>query len=389
MTLRKLIFWPHLVAGISVGIIVAIMSATGIAISFEREILRWIDRDVRTVSVPNKAAPLTLDQLDAAVMTQRPDLKVTTRLISRDPTQAYEFRAGRAGALYVNQYTGAVIDPKSNAAHDFLHVLEDWHRWLGMEGKGQATGKLITGIANLLFLFMCITGIYLWWPRSWKLSALRPAVWFVARIKGRARDFNWHNVFGSWSVIVLIVVVASGVVFSFAWAHRLVFTLAGEEAPQSRGPGMLSGPPISVPPPTVDQPRLSREVLFAQVAKRFPNWEFIAFDSGSAPKDPHIIQPLNVVVFNPAPFQTRGRVQLAIDPYRGDVLQQVGFEDRSKGTRARVWIRFLHTGEAFGLLGRIIATIATAASLFLVYTGFALSYRRFFPNKPKEARSRS
>jgi hypothetical protein len=32
MTLRKLIFWPHLVSGILAGVIVAIMSATGIAI---------------------------------------------------------------------------------------------------------------------------------------------------------------------------------------------------------------------------------------------------------------------------------------------------------------------------------------------------------------------
>jgi hypothetical protein len=41
-------------------------------------------------------------------------------------------------------------------------------------------------------------------------------------------------------------------------------------------------------------------------------------------------------------------------------------------------LRFLHTGEAFGFIGKVIATVATAGSLFLVYTGFALSYRRFF-----------
>ncbi|HTE42098.1 MAG TPA: PepSY-associated TM helix domain-containing protein, partial [Steroidobacteraceae bacterium] len=209
----------------------------------------------------------------------------------------------------------------------------------------------------------------------------RPAVWFVGRLKGRARDFNWHNVFGCWSALVLVVVVASGVVMSFAWAHALVFRLAGEEAPQSRGPGMLSGPPIVVPTPSPDQAKLSRDEVLARVRGEFPTYESIGFDRSPPPKNPTDIAPLNVIVFEPAAFQTRGRIQLAIDPYRGDILSKVGFEDRTPGTRARVWLRFLHTGEAFGFFGKVIATLASAASLFLVYTGFALSYRRFFPKK--------
>jgi uncharacterized iron-regulated membrane protein len=325
--------------------------------------------------------PHTLNQLDAIVKQERPDFKTSTIVIPREPTLAYEYRAGRAGSLYVNPYTGELREPKSTAAHDALHVLEDWHRRLGREGDSQATGKLITGIANCAFLFLCLTGLYMWWPRSLKPGAVRPAVLFVGGLRGRARDFNWHHVFGSWSVLVLIVIVTSGVVMSFAWANRLVFTLAGEEAPV-RGPGALTGPQVTVPPPASDQQRLSRDVVLAQVGKAFPNWESISFDRGGPPsKDTNAIQPLNVIVLVPASFQTRGRIQLVIDPYRGDLLSKVGFEDRTKGGRARVWIRFLHTGEAFGVIGKIIAALATAGSLFLIYTGLALSYRRFFARK--------
>jgi uncharacterized iron-regulated membrane protein len=89
-----------------------------------------------------------------------------------------------------------------------------------------------------------------------------------------------------------------------------------------------------------------------------------------------------MTVLEPASFQQRGRTQLSVDPYRGEILQKTGFADRSPGARARTWLRFLHTGEAFGLTGKIIAVIATLASLFLAYTGFALSYRRFFAKKP-------
>jgi uncharacterized iron-regulated membrane protein len=253
-----------------------------------------------------------------------------------------------------------------------------------MEGQGRETGKLITGIANLGFLFLCISGLYMWWPRSWSPKAWRPAVWFVGRIKGRARDFNWHNVFGSWSALVLIVIVTGGAVISFGWANRLVFTLVGEEAPQ-RGAGAQAAPQVTVPLPAVGQERLARDAVLERVAKQYPEWQSITIESGQGPKGANAIKPLTIVVLNPALFQNKGRVQLTIDPYRGDVLSTVGFEDRTPGTRARIWLRFLHTGEAFGLVGKVIATLATLGSLLLVYTGFALAYRRFFVAQSKTA----
>lgn len=374
MTLRKSIFWVHLCAGLAAGLIVAIMSATGVAIAFEHEILEWIDRDVRRAVVTGE--PRSIDDLEATVAAQRPAFKTTTIVIPREPDAAYEFRAGREGALFVDPYSGAVREPASKEAHDVLHVLEDWHRWLGLEGEGQKIGKLITGVANLVFLLMCITGVYLWWPRKWTRQFLRPVTLFLPGVQGAARHFNWHHVFGSWSAIVLIVLTATAAVFSYAWAHKLVFALAGEEAPVSRGPGMLAGPQVQVAPPPQGAAPLSRDAILANVQRVFPQWTAIALETKPAPGG-----AMNLVVFEPAVFATRGRTQLSVDPYRGDILSKVGFEDRTPGARARIWVRFLHTGEALGWPGRILAITASAASLFLVYTGFMLSWRRFFGRK--------
>jgi uncharacterized iron-regulated membrane protein len=377
MALRKALFWIHLSVGLTVGTIVAIMSATGISIAFEREILNWIDRDLKTIVAPDTSARMTFDQLDAAVATQHPNFKTTTRIAPRALDQAYEYRAGRDGTLYVNPYTGAAVEPKSNAARDVLRTLTEWHRWLGMEGQGRETGKLITGIANLGFLFLCISGLYMWWPRSWSPKAWRPAVWFVGRIKGRARDFNWHHVFGSWSVLVLIVIVTGGVMISFPWANRLIFTLAGEEAPL-RGVGAQTTPQVVVPSPAAGQEKLTRDALFERVTKQYSEWQSLSFESAQNAKDANAIRPISVTVLNAGVFQNKNRVQLSVDPYRGDVLSKVAFADRTPATRARTWLRFLHTGEAFGFAGKVLASFASAGSLFLIYTGFALSYRRFF-----------
>ena len=42
--------------------------------------------------------------------------------------------------------------------------------------------------------------------------------WGVA---GRARDFNWHNALGIWSVVPLIVILWTGTAMSYEWAARL------------------------------------------------------------------------------------------------------------------------------------------------------------------------
>ena len=53
----------------------------------------------------------------------------------------------------------------------------------------------------------------------------------------KARDFNWHHVFGIWSAIPLAVVVATATVFSYPWASDLVYRIAGESPPARGGGG--------------------------------------------------------------------------------------------------------------------------------------------------------
>ena len=40
---RKTVFWAHLVTGVTAGLVVLMMSATGILLTYERQILAWVD----------------------------------------------------------------------------------------------------------------------------------------------------------------------------------------------------------------------------------------------------------------------------------------------------------------------------------------------------------
>lgn len=382
--LRKSIFWIHLVSALISGIIIAIMSATGIAIAFEAEILDWVDRDFSRVEIPAaQKTPLTIDQLLAGLAIEHPDFKPSTIQTFPEPDRAYKFFQGRENLIFANPYTGAFHFSAAGPAHHVLHTLEEWHRWLGASDGPNSSGRLITGVSNFAFLVLCITGLYLWFPRSLKARLFKSALLLKSGAKGKVRDFNWHNVFGFWSLIPLIIIVATGVVISFAWGHKLLFTVLGEEAPVHRDFRMLMVKAPSLPDYPGDAKPLSYQNIADKVEAAFPDSTLLSISlprpaaTGTPPT------PLNVAVYLPAPFQSAGYTPLAIDPYSGEILQATRFENRSAGLQARVWVRFLHTGEAFGLFGKTIAALASAASLILVYTGFALAYRRFFgkPNR--------
>ena len=153
---RELVFWVHLASGLVAGLVIAVMSATGVAIAFEHEVLAFLDRGVARVAAPDGEKRLPLDALVAGAATQRPGFRPTLLLVPSCPTGAFELRSGREGALYVDPYSGAVSDPRSGAAHEILHTLEEWHRWLGLEGRGQAVGKLVTGVCNAALVLLSV-----------------------------------------------------------------------------------------------------------------------------------------------------------------------------------------------------------------------------------------
>ncbi|CAA6677220.1 MULTISPECIES: PepSY domain-containing protein [unclassified Lentimonas] len=379
---RKTIFWVHLVCGLVAGVVIAIMSATGIAIAFEEEILDWVDREVSHVEVPAEASPLGIAEMLEVLELERPEFDANYVEVPADDGRAFVFLHGRHERLYVNSYTGAIGDSRRAGAHDVIHEIEMWHRFLAFHGEDNyIIGRTINGVSNLAFLGLCLTGLYLWFPKKRSARAIKSILLFKRGAKGKARDYNWHNVFGFWSLPVLVILAATAVVISFEWGHKLVFTLSGEDAPEVRDFRMMAVAPAEVPMPEEGAELLSYEASLVGAQVAFPDWETIGMPLTTAASDGEPLVPLKLDVYVPDYMPSRGWIPVEVDPYTSDVLQAVRLQDRSPGLQARVWVRFIHTGAAFGFVGKVIATIATAASLFLVYTGFSLSYRRFLGKK--------
>lgn len=383
LSVRSFLFWPHLVAGLLAGLIIGVMCFTGVALAFEHQILDWADQEARQVAVPSPGAPrLPMDELVSRVRAARPETPPSAVTEYPEPTLAVTVSTGRGTGVYVNPYTGEVRDWGAPGWRSFLQTMESWHRWLGTEGDTRPIGKAITGASNALFLFLGVTGLYLWMPRKWTRRMLRPSIWYRRGLKGKARDWSWHNVTGFWLLPVLIVLTATGMVISYKGISDLVFTLAGETPPATGGPP--PGRPVQVPVPPPGSAPVPLEMAFAQARKQLPAWESINLRLGGGGGKKEAGEGLSALTFavrEPEGWPLFAATQVFVDPYTAQVLRQDAFADLSTGNRVRRWLRFLHTGEALGVPGQFIAALASLGGLLLVWTGFALSWRRFFPAK--------
>ena len=125
--------------------------------------------------------------------------------------------------------------------------MTSWHRYLAIERREPRHRQGITGAANLAFLFIVISGMYLWLPRLWTWIQFKNVLWFRARLAPKARDFNWHNVIGVWTAIPLAIVVAGAVPISYPWASNLVYRIAGDTPPPPPAADPRRAPPSERP----------------------------------------------------------------------------------------------------------------------------------------------
>ena len=166
-TFRSLIFWMHLIAGVAAGVVVIIMSITGVALAYEKQMLEWADRGAWTAPSQTDARHLPPETLLAGVVEARPGAAPTGVTLRANPAAPATVTIDGNKSLLIDPYTGAVIGEPPSGLRDFFRTMTVWHRYLALEGASRATGRAVTGAANLAFLFIVLSGIYLWLPRIW------------------------------------------------------------------------------------------------------------------------------------------------------------------------------------------------------------------------------
>ena len=200
--LRKTIFWAHLVSGVLAGIVIFMMSLTGVILTYERQIENWFARADYVPVSQQTTASLPLDTLLELGMLAAPDLSPGSIIVTNHPGAPVTLSAGRNGSIELNPYTGESMHTGSPGLEAFFSSVTGWHRWFNISGENRSQARSITGISNLIFLFLILSGLYLWLPKIWRWSLFKARLLFVRNAPNtQARDFNWHHVMGIWCAI--------------------------------------------------------------------------------------------------------------------------------------------------------------------------------------------
>jgi len=438
---RTVLFWTHLTCGAAAGVVILVMSVTGVALTYEKQMLEWADRRAWTAPSSTGARHLPPETLLAKVAEAQPGAAPIGLTLRADAAAPATVILDGNKTLLVDPYAGTIIGEPPAGLRTFFRTMTVWHRYVALEGTSRATGKAITGAANFIFLFIVLSGMYLWLPRVWTWIQFKNVLWFRGGLAPKARDFNWHNVIGIWSAIPLAIVVVGAMPISYPWASNLVFLFIvlsglylwlprvwtwiqfknvlwfrGGLAPKARDfnwhnvIGVWSAVPLAIvvagalpisypwasnlvyriagdtppaPPAAAVPARAAQERVvvnyvsggvdgaWSAAQSQIPSWRTMTTRLATTPTAPVVI-----TVDEGYGGQPQKRTTFTITRATGMVAKAEDFQSLSAGRRARSWLRFAHTGEIYGLTGQTIAGIASAGGAFLVYTGIALALRR-------------
>ncbi|WP_299083718.1 PepSY domain-containing protein [uncultured Paraglaciecola sp.] len=370
MNIRKLLFWVHLIVGCCAAVFIFLMSITGAALTYERQIIKMAEQaDYPVVlAAPQKALPIANFVALAAQYATENTPEIT---IMRDNAAPILLKDGRKTIAYLHPFTAETMQQPGAPTKIFFSRLRAFHRWLTLDGKFSGSGRWVNGIANTIFVFLALSGLYLWLPKRLHYRAFKQKLTLGGHYPTKqVKHYQWHNVFGFYVMPALIVMAVTALFFSFKWPGQTLKHYTSTA---------MNALPMPVKLPEHDAAKvLSIDKQLAIIQQHFPDWQNIRFSLSDHPSNVQIFK-----IDSGNGGEPQKRVSVAQHTITGELIQQQSFSQLSDYRQARSYIRFLHTGEVFGLVGQTIAGIASLFACLLVYTGVMLSWRRWQNSRAK------
>ena len=341
--MRNTLIVLHRWLALIVGIVLALVAASGAALVFEGAIDRALNPGLWRVT-PG-ATPLRIDSLVTLVEAASHGAKVGSVGFPSAADQAWTMNAGPV-TTFVDPYTGRINGTRTAAQGQAtlarrLHV---FHVEL-MAGKA---GRSIVGAVTAVALFLLVTGVVLWWPD--KLLRIH------TRASWKRINFDLHHALGIFAAPVLIIITASGLIIHYDALTKLVLSLDAAPAPRPPAqPAAPAGPRITA--------RLSFDTIAAHARGALPGAELRSIGIGGA-KNP-IVAGLRY----PEDRTPGGRSRVFIDRYTGAVLATISTRTAEPGTRIDNLKRSLHTGDVLGKPSEAVWLVAALLMVSQVVTG--------------------
>ncbi len=412
-------FWVALFAAPAL----LLLACSGLVILYSQPLDTWLNRDLFVVEQGHEALPLD-DQVatakqhvgadysvDAVIPPAGPDRSTRVDFLAPD---APEYPAGETNLtqVFVDPHTGEYLGQRSQ-----LSGLVGWanqlHRMFGNDGPQvqlPSLGHVIApsaypdatipvGIGNLWMeltavwiLVLLASGIYLWWPRA--IEAAKPLLRVRWRTGGRIVWRDLHALTGVVIAVILIGYVLSGMAWSRYWGENWR-AFSSTVAPSTE----IDAP--STPAKLGDYDRLGRRIAWAATDDPIPAstpemgvpQRLSLADVDRIAKDEHMVPGYAIIppsdsgagpetvygsytVVNAWPQKLSEQRTLYLDQFTGQTITNATAAQDGALARLTSFGVAMHMGNQYGLLTRIMATIACLGLLTSVITGLLMWWKR-------------
>lgn len=366
--LRKIWLNVHLSIGLIAGAVFVLIGLTGSILAFREEIDAWLNADLQTVALPveGTATYRPLDEILAAAKAATPlDGKAIFVHFPKGAAGAFDLIYSKQTAhghreihqIFVNPYTAEVAGQRliasmeSHFSEPFIMLIMHMHYTLLLGEPGET----FVGFIGLFLFASLTTGLYLWWPRNGKW---RQAFTIKRGASIERTILDLHKTTGLYACSVLVVILFSGTYLIFGPQVRALVALVSPVR-QNMMPEELKSEPTAGRPPI-------GEGSAATIADRaFPDGALMSLQLPAGPDGVYVIGKHSQDEVN----KTETKRLVAVDQHSGKILHIQDPKNFTAGEKFLEWQFPLHTGEAFGNVGRAFIMLMGFVPLTLYVTG--------------------
>ena len=373
----------HLWFGLSIGLIIFIVSVTGALYVFKDEIENFTRKDVIYHNEQNIAQKqiLPIRVLEKAVDNQvKEKFKIHWVNVPIDKKMSYQFYwyVHNTNAwnyfdefpiykvAYVNPYDGKVLrvyDEKNG----FFQIVKMIH-WSFL--LKQDWGKYVVGIPVIIFIIMLISGIILWWPKNKAARKQRFSFRWENIKSWKRKNYDLHNILGFYASIFALIFSITGLFYAFFVIQTMMYVVfSGGNTVYPDFSHITTKAPLEARNDT------TLDKVINTVRTNYPNSYGFSVDLGHPHMDDHEHPNFSVFVKHLS-YSYHKNSSLIFDENSGELLHTHNHEDKDLGEKAIAANYDVHVGSILGLPTKIIAFIVSIICASLPVTGFLVWYGR-------------
>lgn len=373
----------HLWFGLSIGLIIFIVSVTGALYVFKDEIENFTRKDVIYHNEQNivQKQILPIRVLEKAVDNQvKEKFKIHWVNVPIDKKMSYQFYWYEHNTnawnyfdefpiykvAYVNPYDGKVLrvyDEKNG----FFQIVKMIH-WSFL--LKQDWGKYVVGIPVIIFIIMLISGIILWWPKNKAARKQRFSFRWENIKSWKRKNYDLHNILGFYASIFALIFSITGLFYAFFVIQTMMYVVfSGGNTVYPDFSHITTKAPLEARNDT------TLDKVINTVRTNYPNSYGFSVDLGHPHMDDHEHPNFSVFVKHLS-YSYHKNSSLIFDENSGELLHTHNHEDKDLGEKAIAANYDVHVGSILGLPTKIIAFIVSIICASLPVTGFLVWYGR-------------